>query len=70
MSGSRIARRGRRRHNFREHGRWGHPIDLGNAVNEDMPCGSHLAPDGRTVYFTGQSGIWRLSLQPWLGPGH
>jgi WD40-like Beta Propeller Repeat len=51
---------------FREHGRWGDPIDLGEAANKDMPWGSHLAPDGRTVYVTGNSGIWRLSLDPWL----
>lgn len=47
-------------------GHWGRPIDLGNAVNKDVPWGSHLAPDGRTVYFTGNSGIWQLSLEPWL----
>lgn len=51
---------------FREDGHWGRPIDLGDAANRDIPWGSHLAPDGRTVYFTGQSGIWRLSLAPWL----
>lgn len=51
---------------FREDGHWSSPIDLGDAINEDMPWGSHLAPDGRTVYFTGNSGIWRLSLEPWL----
>lgn len=51
---------------FREHGHWSNPIDLGDAINRDMPWGSRLAPDGRTVYFTGHSGIWRLSLTPWL----
>jgi hypothetical protein len=51
---------------FREHGHWGRPLDLGDVANKDMPWGSHLAPDGRTLYFTGQSGIWRLSLEPWL----
>lgn len=51
---------------FREGGHWGPPIDLGATANSDMPWGAHLAPDGRTVYFTGQSGIWRLSLEPWL----
>ncbi|MGH8199027.1 MAG: hypothetical protein ACREVO_01455 [Steroidobacteraceae bacterium] len=51
---------------FREDGGWGKPMDLGDVVNKDVPWGSHLAPDGHTVYFTGQSGIWRLSLQPWL----
>lgn len=51
---------------FRENGHWGPPIDLGDVVNKDIPWGSRLAPDGRTVYFTGQSGIWQLSLEPWL----
>ncbi|MDE2448384.1 MAG: PD40 domain-containing protein [Gammaproteobacteria bacterium] len=51
---------------FRQHDGWSKPIDLGDAVNRDMPWGSHLAPDGHTVYFTGNSGIWRLSLDPWL----
>ncbi|MGH8181792.1 MAG: hypothetical protein ACRETR_12535 [Steroidobacteraceae bacterium] len=51
---------------YREHGHWSNPVDLGDAINADMPWGSHLAPDGRTVYFTGNSGIWRLSLDPWL----
>lgn len=51
---------------FREGDHWGRPIDLGDAVNRDRPWGAHLAPDGHTVYVTGQSGIWRLSLLPWL----
>lgn len=51
---------------FRERQGWSKPIDLGDVINRDMPWGSHLAPDGRTVYFTGNSGIWRLSLDPWL----
>lgn len=51
---------------FREGNRWGRPIDLGDTVNRDLPWGAHLAPDGHTVYVTGQSGIWRLSLLPWL----
>ncbi|HZT02151.1 MAG TPA: hypothetical protein VFA39_07820 [Steroidobacteraceae bacterium] len=51
---------------FREHGHWSSPLDLGDLINRDMPWGSHLAPDSRTVYFTGNSGIWRLSLEPWL----
>lgn len=51
---------------FREHGAWSKPIDLGDVVNKDVPWGSHIAPDGRTVYFTGNSGIWQLSLEPWL----
>jgi hypothetical protein len=51
---------------FREGDHWGKPIDLGDAINKDIPWGAHLAPDGRTVYYTGQSGIWQLSLSPWL----
>lgn len=51
---------------YRDHGHWSKPVDLGDAINRDMPWGSHLAPGGRTVYFTGNSGIWRLSLEPWL----
>ena len=51
---------------FREGDRWGKPIDLGAAANRDQPWGSHIAPDGHSVYFTGQSGLWQLDLQPWL----
>lgn len=51
---------------FREGDRWGKPIDLGDAVNQDLPWGAHLAPDGYTVYVTGQSGIRKLSIAPWL----
>jgi len=51
---------------FREGEHWGKPIDLGSVVNKDIPWGSHIAPDGHSVYFTGQSGLWKLDLQPWL----
>ena len=51
---------------FREGDHWSQPIDLGAAANKDMPWGSHIAPDGHSVYFTGQSGLWQLDLQPWL----
>lgn len=54
---------------YRERGHWSEPVDLGDAINADLPWGSHLAPDGHTVYFTGNSGIWRLSLDPWLRHG-
>ena len=53
---------------FREGAHWGRPIDLGDAVNRDLPWGAHLAPDGRSVYVTGNAGIGRLSLAPWLRP--
>lgn len=37
---------------FREGSTWSTPIDLGDAVNRYEPWGSHLGPDGRTLYFT------------------
>ena len=45
---------------------WGKPIDLGDDLNKDLPWGAHLAPDGHNVYVTGNSGIWKISLDPWL----
>jgi WD40-like Beta Propeller Repeat len=51
---------------FREGDHWGKPIDLGDSLNKDLPWGSHLDPDGHTIYFTGKSGIQRFSLAPWL----
>lgn len=51
---------------FRQGSHWSRPIDLGDAVNRDLPWGAHLAPDGRSVYVTGNSGIQHLSLEPWL----
>lgn len=51
---------------FREGDQWSTPIDLGDRLNKELPWGSHLDPDGYTIYFTGQSGIQRFSLQPWL----
>ncbi|HKR76133.1 MAG TPA: hypothetical protein VJR95_05670 [Rhodanobacter sp.] len=51
---------------FREGDHWGKPIDLGAVANRDIPWGSHIAPDGHHVYFTGQTGLWQLDLQPWL----
>lgn len=52
---------------FSEGDHWSNPIDLGDAVNKDLPWGAHIAPDGRSVYVTGQSGrIWRIFLEPWL----
>jgi hypothetical protein len=51
---------------FRDGDHWGKPIDFGDALNKDLPWGAHLAPDGRTVYVTGQSGISQISLDPWL----
>ncbi|MFK2890846.1 TolB family protein [Dyella flagellata] len=51
---------------FRDGDHWGEPIDLGDDLNKDLPWGSHLAPDGHNVYVTGNSGIWQISLDPWL----
>jgi hypothetical protein len=51
---------------FREGDHWGKPIDLGDSLNKDLPWGSHLDPDGHTIYFTGKSGIQRFSVAPWL----
>jgi hypothetical protein len=51
---------------FREGDHWTRPIDLGDEINRELPWGAHLAPDGHTVYVTGQSGIRRFSLEPWL----
>lgn len=51
---------------FREGDRWSQPVDLGEAVNRVGPWGSHVQPDGHTLTFTGNSALYRLSLQPWL----
>jgi hypothetical protein len=51
---------------FREGDHWGKPIDLGDRLNNELPWGFHLDPDGRTIYFTGKSGIQQFSLEPWL----
>lgn len=53
---------------FRDGDHWGKPIDLGDALNRDLPWGYHLSPDHRTVYFTGATKIWSLSLGPWVQP--
>ncbi|WP_426701486.1 TolB family protein [Rhodanobacter sp. Col0626] len=37
---------------FRAGDGWSAPIDLGDAVNRYEPWGTHLGPDGRTLYFT------------------
>lgn len=49
---------------FREGDHWSKPIDVGDDLNKDLPWGSHLDPDGQTVYFTGKSGIQKFSLAP------
>lgn len=54
---------------FREGDHWSKPMDLGDAINQDLPWGSRLSPDYRTVYFTGATKIWSLSLGAWLAPG-
>jgi hypothetical protein len=51
---------------FREGDHWGKPIDLGDSLNNELPWGPHLDPDGHAIYFTGKSGIQQFSLAPWL----
>jgi hypothetical protein len=55
---------------YRRGNGWTAPIDLGDAANADLPWGAHLSLDERSVYVTGQSGIWRLPLDPWLKRRH
>ena len=38
---------------FREGDGWSRAIDLGDAIDAYQPWGSHLGPDGTTLYFTG-----------------
>jgi hypothetical protein len=52
---------------FREGDNWSKPVDMGDVINKDIPWGPHLAPDAKTVYYTGQSGIWEVSLGEWVG---
>lgn len=47
---------------FREGDHWSAPQDLGDEINKDAPWGAHLSPDHRTVYVTGNTHIWSLSL--------
>jgi Tol biopolymer transport system component len=69
---------------FRDGDHWRQPIDMGDALNQYQPWGSHLSPDHRTLYFTsdhalpgnvsaaahqGSNHIWRVSLTPWLDAG-
>ena len=51
---------------FREGNHWTTPQDLGDDVNRDAPWGAHFSPDHRTVYVTGNTHIWSVSLAPWL----
>jgi hypothetical protein len=51
---------------IRQGDQWGKPQDLGDVVNQDAPWGARLGPDQHTLYFTGSTRIWRLSLEPWL----
>lgn len=54
---------------YRRAGGWSEPVDLGETVNANLPWGSRLAPNGRTVYFTGATKIWRLALGSWVSTG-
>lgn len=51
---------------FRQGGGWSTPVDLGAAANQDGPWGAHLGPDHRTLFYTGNTHIWRLALTSWL----
>lgn len=42
---------------FREGSGWGKPMDLGKDINVKSPWGSHLGPDGRTLYFSSARSI-------------
>jgi hypothetical protein len=38
---------------FKENGKWGKPVDLGDEINAgNEPWGAHLSPDQRTLYYT------------------
>jgi hypothetical protein len=37
---------------FRKGNHWSTPVDMGDALNQYEPWGSHLSPDHRTLYFT------------------
>jgi Tol biopolymer transport system component len=52
----------------REGDHWSKPLDLGDEINRDIPWSPHLGPDHRTVFYTGATHSWSLSLAPWL-PG-
>lgn len=54
---------------FREGDHWSKPLDLGDEINRDIPWSPHLGPDHRTVFFTGATHSWSLSLAPWLRGG-
>jgi hypothetical protein len=54
---------------FHKDGYWSTPLDLGDEVNQDIPWGSRLSPGHHTLYFTGATHIWSVSLTPWLKAG-
>ena len=41
-------------------------VTLGGIIQPESDDTLAFTPDGDAVYVTGQSGIWRLSLLPWL----
>lgn len=51
---------------LREGDHWSKPLDLGDDINRDIPWSPHLGPDHQTVFFTGATRSWSLSLAPWL----
>jgi Tol biopolymer transport system component len=54
---------------FRQGDHWSPPLDLGDEVNRDIPWSPHLGPDHLTVFFTGATHSWSLSLAAWLRRG-
>ena len=46
---------------FCEGDHWSKSVDMGDEIRNDIPRGPHLAPDGKSVYYTGQLGIWGRS---------
>jgi hypothetical protein len=55
---------------LREGEHWSKPFDLGEEINRDIPWSPHLAPDHRSVFFTGATHTWSLDLTPWLPGKH
>ena len=51
---------------FREATGWSEPVDLGDEINSDIPWGAHVGPNGREIYYTGNSGIWQIPARSLL----
>lgn len=42
---------------FRDGDHWSKPVDMGDALDQYQPWGSHLSPDHRTLYFTSEHAL-------------